>query len=161
MRKLTILGGAAAAAVVAITWLAVGPADSAPGGTLRFFEHDTSQAQLDLGDKGDSPGDRFIYSGDLFDRKGGKNVGRAAGECVTVSAGPAHSESICSAHFTLAGGKIVIEGLANTADIFGGKTVTAPIVGGSGSYRNIHGQATVTVPQVPNLTDAIFVLSLS
>jgi hypothetical protein len=54
---------------------------------LRFFEHDTQQASLDLGDKGESPGDVFVYSGDLFNRKGGKNVGRAAGQCETMSTG--------------------------------------------------------------------------
>jgi hypothetical protein len=162
MRKLAILGGAAAATVLAVTWLAIGPADSATGRRLRFYEHDTSQASLDLGDKGESAGDRFIYSGDLFDRKGGKKVGRVAGECLTVGTGQAHAESICSADFTLAGGKINLEGLANTADIFGGKTVTAPITGGSGIYRNVHGEGTVNVPQdVPNLADANFVLFLS
>jgi hypothetical protein len=35
--------------------------------TLRFFEHDTQQASLDLGPQGTGPGDQFIYSGDLFD----------------------------------------------------------------------------------------------
>ena len=162
MRKLTMLSGAAAATVLATTFLTVRPADSALGRTLRFYEHDTQQTRLDLGEKGESAGDRFIYSGNLFNRKGGKNIGRVAGYCENVSTGSEHAESICTANFVLAGGQISAEGLFNTADVFGGKTVVFPITGGSGIYRNVHGQGTVDVPQdVPNLTDANFVLSLN
>ncbi|MCA1845655.1 MAG: dirigent protein [Actinobacteria bacterium] len=160
MRRLTIFGGVAVATVLTLTLIAIRPADSASGKVVRIYEHDTSQTPIDLGDKGESPGDLFVYSGDVFNKKGGKNIGRAAGQCLTVSTGSAHAESICSVHVTLAGGKIIGEGLANTADIFGGKTVSFPITGGSGIYRNARGYATVTVPQVPNLTDAIFVFYL-
>jgi hypothetical protein len=38
--------------------------------TLRFYEHDDQDVLLDLGDKGDSPGDRYTYAGNLFDRIG-------------------------------------------------------------------------------------------
>lgn len=162
MRKLAILGGVAAATMLTVTWIAVGPADSASGKVIRVYEHDTSQANLDLGEKGESPGDLFVYSGDVFNKKGGKNIGRAAGQCLTVSTGSAHAESICSVHVTLAGGKIISEGLANTADIFGGKTVTFPITGGTGVYRNARGSLAGSVPQdVPNLTDAIFAFYLT
>ena len=162
MRKFTILGGVAAATVLTITWISTGPADSAAGKVIRVYEHDTQQTSLDLGEKGESAGDLFIYSGDLFNKKGGKNIGRAAGQCLTVSTGSVHAESICSVHMTLASGKIIAEGLANTADIFGGKTVTIPITGGTGIYRNARGYATGSVPQdVPNYTDAIFVLYLN
>lgn len=161
MRKLTILGGVAIAALLTITWVNVRPADSASGTVVRIYEHDTSQASLDLGEKGESPGDLFVYSGDVFNRKGGKNIGRAAGQCLTVSTGSPHAESICSVHLTLAGGKIVGEGLGNTADIFGGKTVTFPVTGGTGLYRNARGYGTVVVPQgVPNSTDAIMTFYL-
>ena len=162
MRKLTILGGVAAATVLTITWISTGPADSASGRVLRLYEHDTQQTQLDLGEKGETAGDLFIYSGDLFNRKGGKNVGRAAGECRTVSTGSVHAESTCTVHMILAGGKIVAEGLFNTADVFGGKTVAFPITGGTGIYRNARGYGTVNVPtDVPNLTDANFLLYLN
>ena len=161
MRKLTILGGVAVATMLTVTWINIGPADSASGKVIRVYEHDTSQASLDLGEKGESPGDLFVYSGDVFNKKGGKNIGRAAGQCLTVSTGSAHAESICSVHVTLAGGKIIGEGLANTADIFGGKTLPFPITGGTGVYRNARGYATASVVQnVPNLTDALFTFYL-
>src|ERR671927_336931 len=54
------------------------------GTTLRFFEHDTQQASVDLGTPGTGPGDQFIYAGDLFDRAGGRKLGRTAGQCATL-----------------------------------------------------------------------------
>jgi hypothetical protein len=158
MRKLTMFGGAATAAVLAVTGLTIGPAAGTSVRILRFYEHDTQQAQIDLGDKGESAGDRFIYSGDLFDRKGGKNIGRIGGNCETVSAGAAHAETVCTGNFILAGGQIIV----HTAELFGGKTVPLAIIGGTGVYRNAHGVGTANVPaDVPNYTDAIFVLHLS
>jgi hypothetical protein len=166
MRKRAAFGAVLAIVLGVVGFYAVGPAGSATkatsirGRTIRLYEHDTQQAQLDLGDKGDSPGDRFFYSGDLFDRKGGRNVGRTAGSCDTSSTG-AHAESLCISTLILAGGHIMTQSLNNTADLFGGKTVPWAITGGTGIYRNIHGYATVQVPQdVPNLADANFVLYL-
>ena len=115
-------GATAAGSIMGV----IGPAGSATnatsirGRTIRLFEHDTQQANIDLGDKGTSPGDRFIWSGDLFDRKGGKNVGRVGGNCETASTG-AHAESVCTGNFILAGGQIIVQGISNTADLFGGK----------------------------------------
>ncbi|HEY0397495.1 MAG TPA: hypothetical protein VGF00_03865 [Acidimicrobiia bacterium] len=162
MRKITMFGGAAAVTIVTVGALTIGTAAGTPVRTLRLYEHDTHQAQLDLGDKGDSPGDRFIYSGDLFDRKGGKNIGRAGGNCETVSTGAAHAESVCTVNLILAGGELTGQGMANTAELFGGKTVPFAITGGTGVYRNARGTGTVTVPtDVPNLADANFVLHLN
>ena len=162
MRKLTILGGVAAATMLTITWINVAPAGSATGRVVRVYEHDTQQTSLDLGEKGESAGDLFIYSGDIFNHKGGKNIGRAAGQCLAVSTGSPHAETICSVHVTLAAGKITGEGLFNTADLFGGKLVSFPITGGTGIYRNVRGHATVVVPtDVPNFADANFAFYLN
>jgi len=167
MRKRDAFGAVVAIVLGFVGFSAVGPAGSATsatsirGRTIRLFEHDTQQANIDLGDKGDSPGDRFIWSGDLFDRKGGKNVGRVGGNCETASTG-AHAESVCTGNFRLAGGQIIAQGISDTAALFGGKTVTwAAIIGGTGIYRNAHGSSIVDVPvDVPNQTDANFVLYL-
>ena len=162
MRKLTMLAGLAAATVLTFTWVTGAPAGSATGKVIRLYEHDTQQTSLDLGDKGESAGDLFIYSGDVFNRKGGKKLGRAAGQCLTVSTGSAHAETICSVHVTLASGTLIGEGLSNSADLFGGRLVTFPVTGGTGLYQNARGRVTVTVPQdVPNYADAIFTFYLS
>ena len=85
-----------------------------------------------------------------------------AGVCETVSTGNAHAETVCTANILLAGGQIIGQGLANTAELFGGKTVPFALTGGTGVYRNAHGAGTVSVPQdVPNYADAILVLRLN
>jgi hypothetical protein len=124
---------------------------------MRLFEHDTSQTQIDLGDKGMSPGDKFVFAGDVFDRKGGTKLGRLGGECTTASP----TETFCVASFKLHGGQIVGQGIADSAALFGGKTVTSPITGGTGRYSRARGYWTVRIPpDVPNLTDAYFVIHL-
>jgi allene oxide cyclase-like protein len=132
--------------------------------TLRFFEHDTQQGSLDLGEKGTSPGDQFVYAGDLFDHRGGTKVGRAGGFCTTTSGdGQNAGEVSCTTNFVLASGQIVGEGLFDSADLFErGKTLPFPITGGTGIYRGARGEGTVEVPpDVPNETDANFVLHVS
>lgn len=163
MRRITMFGGAAAAAVLVMTGATMSGAGGASVRTLRFYEHDDQDVYLDLGDKGDSPGDRYTYAGNLFDRKGGKTIGRVAGVCEALSTGAAHAESACTVNFVLAGGEIVGGGLFKTAELFGGgKTLTFPLTGGTGIYRNIHGWGTVQVPpDVPNYADANWVLHRS
>jgi hypothetical protein len=126
-------------------------------GTVRLFEHDTSQASIDLGSKGPSPGDEFVFAGDVFDHKGGTKLGRLAGYCTTVS----KTEVQCTVSTTLAGGELSSQGLFLSAQLFGGKTLSFPITGGTGIYRDARGYGTVQVPpNVPHETDANFVLYL-
>jgi hypothetical protein len=131
--------------------------------TLRFFEHDTQQASLDLGPQGTGPGDQFIYSGDLFDHAGGTKVGHTAGQCTTLSGNvTAAGDVLCTGTFVLDRGQITTQGLFDSAALFGkGQTVPWAIVGGTGIYHNAHGDGTVQVPvDVPNQTDANFVLNV-
>jgi hypothetical protein len=157
MRK-RVGAGIVAVAAAAGTFAIAGPAGSAaPRGTMSLYEHDTSQTQIDLGDKGAGPGDQFVFAGDVFDRKGGTKLGRAGGSCTTASP----TETFCTVLLKLRGGQIVSEGFGDTAAIFGGKTVASPIIGGSGKYRHARGYMSVRVPpDVPNLTDAYFVVHL-
>lgn len=128
--------------------------------TLRFFAHDTQQAALDLGAAGPGPGDEFIFSADLFDHAGGTKLGRVGGRCTTVGVSATTTgEVLCTAIFVLDRGQVTTEGLLDGAALFGGggQTLTYPITGGSGTYRNAHGDATV---QATNQTDANFVLNV-
>jgi hypothetical protein len=96
----------------------------------------------------------------VFDHKGGTKLGRLGGHCETISTGR-HGETRCPGVFTLSGGQIVIDGLDDTAALFGGKIVPVTITGGTGIYRNVRGDGTVEVPtNVPNQADADFVLHL-
>ena len=131
--------------------------------TLRFFEHDTQQASLDLGTPGTGPGDEFFYAGDLFDHAGGTKVGHTAGQCTTLSGNAtAVGDVLCTGTFVLDRGQITAQGLSDYGALFTrGETVPWTIVGGTGIYRNARGDGTVQVPvNVPNQTDANFVLNV-
>lgn len=66
MRRRIAFGAVVVIVPGVVGFYAVGPAASATNGTssggrtIRLFEHDTQQGQIDLGDKGPSPGDQFI-----------------------------------------------------------------------------------------------------
>jgi hypothetical protein len=131
--------------------------------TLRFYEHDTQQATLDLGTPGTGPGDQFFYAGDLFDHAGGTKNGHTAGQCTTFSGNAgAAGDVLCTATFVLERGQITVQGLFDNAGLFGrDETLPWAIVGGTGTYRNARGDGTVQVPvDVPNQADANFVLNV-
>ena len=160
MRRFAAFGTIAAALAAGTVFTVTSAGGSSPATTIRLYEHDTSQANVDLGGPGESEGDLFVFAGDTFERKGGTKVGRAAGTCTTVSTGAA-GETLCVINFSLPGGQVSAQGLAVTAEEFGGKTVSFPITGGTGRYRHARGEGTVQVPQdVPELADANFVLRL-
>jgi hypothetical protein len=153
---------AASCAAASIPMIGVFGQAAAADATLTLFEHDTQQTTVDLGDPGPGPGDQFLFAGDLFDRAGGTNIGHTAGHCTTLSGDATHGDSFCQGAFVLAGGQIAIEGLADTAALFGtGTPGDVAIVGGTGIYANARGDGTVQVPpDVPNQTDSNFVLNV-
>jgi hypothetical protein len=130
--------------------------------TLVLFEHDTVQHQADVGAAGPGPGDQFIFAGDVFDRPGGMFLGTTGGSCTTLTGDNKAGQQACNAVFNLAGGQVVIQGVADTAALFvRGDTVPLSIVGGTGMYQNAGGTGSLQVPpDVPNQTDANFVLDV-
>jgi hypothetical protein len=151
-------GGAILVAGAALAATAAGGSSS--GSTIRLYEHDTSMASIDLGAPQESAGDQFLFAGDTFNHKGGTRLGRAAGTCTTMSVGDA-GEVLCVVNFSLPDGQIATQGLFVAAQLFGGRTVSFPITGGTGRYRHARGVGSVQIPQdVPNLADANFTLRL-
>jgi hypothetical protein len=153
----------AAVASLAFPMLGLCAPTAAADTTLTLFEHDTVQHQVDLGAPGPGPGDQFIFAGDVFDRPGGMFLGTTGGSCTTLTGNDKSGQQACNATFNLAGGQIMIQGVDDTAALFGrGDTVPLSIVGGNGIYQNARGTGTVQVPpDVPNQTDANFVLNLT
>lgn len=160
MRTSAAFAAIGATLVAGTAFAATAAGGSSAASTIRLYEHDTSQASLDLGATGESAGDQFLFAGDAFKSKGGPQLGRAAGTCTTTSTGAA-GETLCVVNFSLRNGQIATQGLFIAADLFGGKTLTYPITGGSGKYRHARGEATVQIPQdVADLADANFTLRL-
>jgi hypothetical protein len=90
-------------------------------------------------------------------------LGTTGGSCTTLTGNDTAGQTTCNGTFNLGGGQIVIQGVVDTAALFvRGDTVPLSIVGGNGVYQNARGTGTVQVPpDVPNLTDANFVLNLT
>jgi hypothetical protein len=156
-RALTVILVAAGAAGTAC-----GAPDAPQQRTLSLYEHDTQQANLDLGSPGTGPGDVFVFAGDLFDHQGGAKLGRAGGHATTTSGDPTTpGELLFTVTLTLARGQIEAQGLYDSSALFGGQTLPIAITGGTGDYRDARGDGTVQVPpDVPNQADANFVLTL-
>ena len=104
-------------------------------------------ANIDLGAPGPSVGDQQIISMDVF--KGDKRVGESHVVCTTVRAGIVQCDNVTS----LPGGQIVATGLVTDAQEEQ-SPFTQAITGGTGYYRNAHGQLTVSEagPQPATLT---------
>jgi len=102
---------------------------------------------LDLGAPGPSVGDQQIISMDVF--KGDKRVGESHVVCTSVRAGIVQCDNVTS----LPGGQIVATGLVTDAQEEQ-SPFTQAITGGTGYYRNAHGQLTVSEagPQPATLT---------
>jgi len=102
---------------------------------------------LDLGAPGPSVGDQQIISMDVF--KGDKRVGESHVVCTTVRAGIVQCDNVTN----LPGGQIVATGLVTDAQEEQ-SPFTQAITGGTGYYRNAHGQLTVSEagPQPATLT---------
>jgi hypothetical protein len=151
----------AAMASIALPMAAPGPAGADT--TLVLFEHDTQQNFVDNHDPGPSPGDQFLFVGDVFDRPGGVLLGTTAGVCTTISGDETAGQTSCNATFNLAGGQIVVQGLADTVALLGrGDACAVAVMGGTGMYRNASGDGTIQVlVDSPNQSDANFVLNVT
>lgn len=131
--------------------------------TITLFEHDNVQHSVDLGGPGPGPGDQFIFAGDVFDRPGGMFLGTAGGSATTLTGTDKSGQTAFNATLNLTGGQIVVQGVVDTAAvIIRGDAVPISVVGGTGTYQNAAGTGTLQVPpDVPNQTDANFVLNLT
>ena len=160
MRKFA-LSGTIAATLAASVLIAVASADGKSAvTTIHLYGHDTSQANVDLSDPGNSPADQFVFAGDTFNHKGGSKIGRFGGVFTTLST-TAPGEVLAVVNFSLPGGQISAQALFVVSQLSAGKTLTFPITGGTGKYRHARGHGTVQVPpDIPNRTDANFVLRL-
>jgi hypothetical protein len=139
------------------------PTATAADTTLVLFEHDIVQHQADLGAAGSGPGDQFIFAGDVYDRPGGMFLGTAGGSCTTLTGDQTSGQQTCNGTFNLAGGQIVVQGMADTGALFArGDAVPISIVGGTGAYLNARGDGTIQVPpDVPDQADANIVLNVT
>ena len=104
---------------------------------LRFRAKTTEQTFLDLGEKGNSLGDQFIFHDVL--RQRGQRVGHDGGVCTVTSV--EENQAQCLVTAGLAEGQITIQGLVvETGDP--GRLVFA-VTGGTGQYEGASGEVHV------------------
>lgn len=131
LKRLGLVG-----AVVGVGALAVGSVVPATGGgagqdgdhrhTKRVFATTTEDAFIDVGRKGFSIGDYFVFSAKLT--RQGEKVGHAGAVCTFTSA--RREEAQCAATVKLPGGQISVQGLVPSRAVF-----TIPITGGTGAFE--------------------------
>jgi len=102
------------------------------------------EQQIDLGDRGPSVGDVYVFSGPIYDESEERELGRIDGQCTTTSApGPsAEARRLCIANATFAqeheGAEIDTQGVGRLE----AENVVFAVTGGTGDYRDARGQAT-------------------
>src|SRR3954470_10688036 len=154
MRRFGIAAILAALSVFGVTALASG----SPGGdrsgrghdghgkTIRLYAPTVQFALLDLGDRGFGLGDESVFSDDLLTAPGGKSVGFDGGVCTVIRVQDPTTQTgtlQCVVTFSLPGGQITTQSLADTANGGLSGTQLSAITGGTGRYRHAHGQAAI------------------
>jgi hypothetical protein len=131
VKRIAVLG-----AGIALVALAVGVVTPAFGSgdrdhTIRVVSTATEQEFVDLGAKGFSLGDEFIFSANLHQH--GKEVGHDGVVCTFTSADREEAECVATAWFS--GGQITVQGL-----VAGESEFVLPVTGGSGKYEGAEGE---------------------
>ena len=124
--------------VVSITFAAshmnAQAASAAQGGSVvHVVEHAITDTVVDVGPKGDSVGDLLPFANPVFDAADKKQVGSDNGNCVRTVVGKAYE---CNWTTFLPGGQITVEGPYYDS----GADSMLSILGGTGIYKNVHGE---------------------
>jgi len=131
--------------VLAVVLVATGASMAVAGGgddgdddgqVIRLVDRIASEAELDLGETGFGPGDRFVFAGDLY--KGDEKVGEDGGECTIVRLEGEVATGNCVATLSLPGGQITVQGLVAFADEQ--EPFKVAVTGGTGRYRDADGE---------------------
>ena len=148
-RALLATAGVIAAGLI-VTGVVSGQAASArTAHTLTAREKFTKTFTQDVGDKGASIGDRFVFTSEVRDLKGGQ-LGIGVGDCVLLS-GTSDSDGQynCLQTYHLAGGDFMTSGIFDFAQ----KINKWAIIGGTGRYRAATGEADFTTLTADTFAD--------
>jgi hypothetical protein len=108
---------------------------------IRVLATIVQEADLDLGEEGESVGDQFVFSEDLS--RHGERVGISGATCTLVRLEPVSATVQCLATAELAKGQITAQGLVTFSEETEGEPFRLAITGGTERYKEAHGQVTV------------------
>jgi hypothetical protein len=150
----TLVTGVTVVAAAAGATAVLSTTGSASAGTARsstrsftLVAHHGSDANIDLGRAGFSPGDEDLLVAPLT--RGGKSVGRLVGNCTNVRVAKT-ADQLCEFVFHLGGGQITASGTVRSGSS-GPRDFVLPILGGTGRYVDAGGQISVTPSSRSNL----------
>ena len=108
------------------------PLSAAEMEKLNIVERATSDAVLDIGEKGDTSGDLLTFGNDVYDESNANKVGTDTGLCVRIVVGKSWE---CTWTNTLDGGQITVHG-----PFLDGGDSTLAVTGGTGKYAGVRGE---------------------
>jgi hypothetical protein len=126
--------------------------DDDDGDVIRLTARTVTEEEVDLGEQGFGPGDRFTFFEHLF--REGERVGDSGGECVIVHLEGQAATGNCVATLRLPGGQITLQALVDFAEEE--EPFTVAVTGGTGRYRDADGEATIE----PGATENRFTIRL-
>jgi hypothetical protein len=133
-RKLLVIASIAALAALAIGGGAFASTSTdGPPRVINLIEKTTSSNYVDLGAKGFSPGDEYMFASQFWNVDRTRQIGSNNGYCVVLS--PQAQHCVGTAH--LKGGTIEYAGSP------GANGGTIAITGGTGIYREAEGQVVI------------------
>jgi allene oxide cyclase len=131
---LMVLSAMSGAALVAGTAaLASGSRDARAPLRFHVVERAVTDQVVDIGAKGDSPGDLLPFANPIYDASNTKREGSDQGSCVRASAVQGRWE--CMYTTFLPHGQVTVEGPFLDAR----KTTRLAVTGGTGAYANVRG----------------------
>ena len=141
----TSIVAATAALLLATAGIVVGEqaANADADRVLRARETITGLFPQDLGAKGLTPGDGVTFTTKVRDMRG-RPLGDSGGQCALMS-GHTEATSVyhCTQTYRLGHDQLIVAGVLD----FNLSDNTWAVLGGTGRYRDAHGQVTFTVPK--------------
>ena len=143
-----------AAIALSFSHVSVQATPAAQGGAIvHVVEHAITDTVVDVGPKGDSVGDLLPFANPVFDAADKKQVGTDNGNCIRTVVGKAYE---CNWTTFLPGGQITVEGPYYDS----GADSMLAITGGTGLYRNAHGEMRLHARGNPVGSEYDFIFSL-
>lgn len=132
-----LLAGALAGMLALAPWESRSEAGIGPG-TIRITNREVRVTRVDIGPRGNSPGDTEIIRQQLFDRRNtSKPIGHSDLVCTFVDSKRLRA---CRATYVLPRGEIVAGGSLSYRQFY-----DLAVLGGTGAYDNARGSVTVTL----------------
>ena len=153
MRKFAIIAATLAVLASTTAAMSLSSASAAPKSTaghsvrvLHLISHQTSLQVIDIGAKGNSPGDQIVET--TVDFQHGKQVDRSVLNCVAITVTASGFDVLCHGALIFRDGQVEFQGETSFQEPF-----TVAVTGGTGAYQNVGGQLTVERTLADGTTD--------